>query len=225
MSGLLILGALGTVRAEEDDNELPDQKFFRSFLTGLGLRKNGQVGEDIEFRERSPLVVPPTRDLPPPETSSATPGNPAWPVDQDVRRSREAKKANTRSASDRWEDLSRQLPPDELKRGATANPDKSGQQRSAKDDESYSAPLKPSELGYTGGLFSFGSVFGGSKEETARFEKEPPRAVLTDPPTGYRTPSANQPYGLNKTAEPAKPLDKYDIPNQGAGSTTAGNRH
>jgi hypothetical protein len=170
-------------------------------------------------------VVPPTRDLPPPETTSATQTNPAWPVDQDVRRRQEAKKSNTRSAVSNWEDLSRQLRPDELQKGTVANPDKAGQQRSGKDDESYGNPLKPSELGYTGGFFSFGSMFGGSKEETARFDQEPPRAALTDPPVGYRTPSANQPYGINKTAEPAKALDKYDIPNQGAGSTTGGSRN
>ena len=67
-------------------------------------------------------------------------------------------------------------------------------------------PSKPSELGYTGGLFSsMFSGFGlGSKEETATFDREPPRTSLTDPPVGYRTPAPNQAYGLGKSTEPAK---------------------
>lgn len=225
MSGLLIMGALGIARAEDDDGEMADQKFLRNFLTGLGLQRPGQVGEDIEFRERSPLVVPPTRDLPPPETTSATQANPAWPVDQDLRRRQEAKheRRRTGTAASTWEEMSRQLPPGELNRGAAA-PDKSGEQGTVKNDEAYSNPLKPSELGYKGGMFSFGSLFGSSKEETAKFDKEPPRASLTDPPVGYRTPSPSQPYGVDKTAQPAKPMDKYDIVNQGVGSTTGGAR-
>ncbi len=33
--------------------------------------------------------------------------------------------------------------------------------------------------------------------EGAKFLREPPRASLTEPPIGYRTPSPEQPYGLN----------------------------
>src|SRR5262249_62078995 len=52
-------------------------------------------------------------------------------------------------------------------------------------------PVKPSDLGYTGGIF--GSLFG-NKQESAEFTTEPPRTSLTEPPVGYQTPSPNQPY-------------------------------
>jgi len=51
-------------------------------------------------------------------------------------------------------------------------------------------------------------MFGGKKEETAKFTGEPPRSSLTDPPPGYQTPSPDQPYGLGK-AGPPKPTDSY----------------
>ena len=56
--------------------------------------------------------------------------------------------------------------------------------------------MKPSELGYKGGLFS--GIFGGPKEEYKTFTGEQPRASLIEPPTGYRTPSPYQPYGVGK---------------------------
>ena len=82
----------GDVRAEE---EAFDTKLIKGFLRGLGLRDGTEP--QIEYRERSPLVVPPTRELPPPE-SVATPRNPAWPVDVDEKRRRAASRSRSRSA-------------------------------------------------------------------------------------------------------------------------------
>ena len=69
--------------------------------------------------------------------------------------------------------------------------------------------LQPSELGYFGGLFSNFGSFGGQKEETRTFTREPPRSSLTAPPAGYQTPSTEQPYGISpKTLRPTvTPLD------------------
>ena len=67
--------------------------------------------------------------------------------------------------------------------------------------------LLPSQLGASSSSV-FKSMFGGQKEETAKFTGEPPRASLTDPPPGYQTPSPDQPYGLGKAAPP-KPADNY----------------
>ena len=44
----------------------------------------------------------------------------------------------------------------------------------------------------------FSSTLWAAKEEYATFTGEPPRASLTEPPPGYRTPSPNQPYGVGK---------------------------
>ncbi len=69
--------------------------------------------------------------------------------------------------------------------------------------------MSPSELGYTGGLFS--NMFGGGndKEEAARFTGEPARTSLTEPPPGYQTPSPNQPYGVGANSGPPKPTNYY----------------
>ena len=65
-----------------------------------------------------------------------------------------------------------------------------------------STQLRPDELGYHGGIWSdfwaLGHSFDKEKPaEGAKFLREPPRATLTQPPSGYRTPSPEQPYGLN----------------------------
>jgi hypothetical protein len=58
-----------------------DTKLMRQFLKDLGLRRDG---EGIDYRERAPLVVPPSRNLPPPQSEASVTANPAWPKDPDV---------------------------------------------------------------------------------------------------------------------------------------------
>src|SRR5215813_5681996 len=88
---LVLAGGIGHALAQDDDDdELPDTKFFKSMLQGLGLKKDGDLKSGINYQERPPLVVPPSRDLPPPQTTDAVRGNAAWPNDQDEQRRREA---------------------------------------------------------------------------------------------------------------------------------------
>ena len=89
----LVLGSATAVRAADDDEaeDTVDTKFMLNFLTNLGLRQGNEPG--IDYHERSPLVVPPTRDLPKPETNSAAVANPAWPKDPDVQRQKKVKRA------------------------------------------------------------------------------------------------------------------------------------
>jgi hypothetical protein len=66
--------------------------------------------------------------------------------------------------------------------------------------------MLPSELGYSGGLFS--NPFGGStKTETEKFVSEPERTDLTQPPSGYQTPSSNYAYGVGKLKAPTERCD------------------
>jgi len=217
---LIIAGGIGHALAEDDDDELPDTKFFKSLLTNLGLKKDG-TGPDIEYRERAPLVVPPSRDLPPPQTTDPAAGNPAWPVDQDEKRRREAAKQRKREKPFDWMDLSRQLGPAEMKKGTATAKDTALSKRSAETPEQYQQQSTPSQLGYMGGLFGSMSDFftGNNKDETAKFEVEPPRASLTDPPSGYRSPSPNQPYGVRSDSG-RKAQSAEDRVNVGTGSTS-----
>ena len=53
---------------DEDDNACSiEPKFFERRRRGIGLQRDEPP---IEYRERSPLVVPPTRDLPPPQAKA-----------------------------------------------------------------------------------------------------------------------------------------------------------
>jgi hypothetical protein len=192
----LILGGIGSVRAF-DEADMPDTKVLRNVLEAIGLRAPGSE-EGIEYRERSPLVVPPNRDLPPPETEAAAP-NPAWPTDPDVKRRKEIAESRKSRKSRSVEEEARVLSPSELEVGRTARRSTGP----STDMEKAINPSKPSELGYNGGLFSKMFSFG-NKEEAMTFQREPERSTLTDPPAGYRTPSPAQPYGLGKTG-PTKP--------------------
>ena len=190
--------ATGTPAHAADDGASIDRKIFRSVLEGLGLRKDGEA---INYEERAPLVIPPSRALPPPEGfDSAVSKNPAWPKDPDAARRRvEAEQQRNRNISEEREHEQDRLRPDELTPGPRPNT-----QRARTDDgyqaspNGYSNPLSPSQLGYKGNIF--GSLFGKNKEDdnVANFTKEPPRAAITDPPPGYQTPSPDQPYGLSK---------------------------
>ena len=68
------------VRAGPDNDVTIDETAWNKMMTKLGLRKAPGSEGEIDYTERSPLVVPRTRDLPPPGTLSVTPSA-DWPVD------------------------------------------------------------------------------------------------------------------------------------------------
>jgi len=200
---LVIAGGTAVFAGDDDDDDLPDTKFLKGLLRGIGLRNGQEAG--IEYKERPPLVVPPSRDLPPPVAAgSLTVNNPAWPADPDEKKRAAARKAKAeRKPYDAYK-AGDALKPSELAAGRT---DKPGTKTSEGPD--HSPEMTPSQLGYKGGLWNsilgLGKTFTGEKEvETATFAREPARSYLTDPPPGYRTPSANQPYGINAKAEAEK---------------------
>ena len=210
---LVLAGGIGHALAQEDDDdELPDAKFFKNMLSGLGLKKDGDLKSGINYQERPPLVVPPTRDLPAPQTTDAVRGNAAWPKDQDEQRRREASTKKKKDAKPfDWSDLGTQLSPNEMKKGATTAKDEAMKRRGPTEVEQANRQYKPSELGYTGGLFgSVKDFFGAGGDQIMPFETEPPRASLTDPPVGYRSPSAAQPYGVMKDTSRSKALTPED---------------
>jgi len=196
--GIALTGSL-PARAADDDVSL-DQQIYNGIMEGLGFKRDGEA--TINYQERAPLVIPPSRDLPAPErTDAITASNPSWPKDPDVaRRKAQAAMEKDRNISDEREREQNPLRPDQLTPGGRGKKTKQ-----ARDDgyqapaSGFGNPLSPSEMGHKGGFFG---LFGGSKEETTKFTGEPPRASLTDPPTGYQTPSPDQPYGVGKGAAP-----------------------
>jgi hypothetical protein len=199
IAGTCALLALGNVahaqQATDDDDDTFEQRVIKGILGGLGVNVGGA---GIDYRERSPLVIPPSTELPPPSSSAAA-GNPAWPRDPERKKVAVRNYVN-RNATAEDPGTSSRLTPDELRRGATprasriTDPSQSG---SLEENEAGRA-LRPSELGTTGsGIFSWKGLTGNNGTETARFEGEPGRGSLTQPPPGYQTPSPTQPYGTS----------------------------
>lgn len=199
----LALSLAGSAAAQSaaDEEDVPlDTKIFRTIMKDLGLRRDG---EGIEYRERAPLVVPPSRELRPPQPEgSAAVANPAWPKDPDKASRRKEATAAERaklkaSAEGSIIDEQRALRPDELDKGRVAA-GKGGP--AAPDVDHASRPMSPAELNQNTQKKTFfdsvWSSFGPHKPETVPFSGEPPRTSMTAPPPGYQTPSPEQPYGL-----------------------------
>jgi hypothetical protein len=204
---LAMASSAGSAFAAEDDEDLPlDTKLFRQWMKDLGLSRDG---EGIEYRERAPLVVPPSRNLPPPRSEAAVTSNPAWPNDPDAnKRKADAvkKKQPNRTAAEAAEAEARPLSRTELERGRAAAGTQAGGTVVKDADAEATRPLRPSELGSKSLFSNIFSTFNPDKTETGTFTSEPPRDNLTAPPPGYQTPSPNQPYGLGKSQEKGKGL-------------------
>jgi hypothetical protein len=207
--GIGLLMASGAARAGDDDDE-DDKTFEEKIIEGLmkGIGGTNMENAGIDYRERSPLVVPPKLDLPPPASTSAEVKAPNWPKDPDEARRKAAIAARKKENKDPRE-AARTLLPSELNAHRTA-PSSSGVANSDSlnpgNAPSGAASLLPSQLGYTGGIMG---MFKGNTSETAPFTGEPTRESLTQPPAGYQTPSPNFAYGTG----PKQPLGatQFDI--------------
>jgi hypothetical protein len=153
-------------------------------LRTLGVKNPNETEYEINYSERSPLVVPPNRNLPPPAASGAPAAN--WPKDPDIAKRKQAKNDDKPVIRqyDAAAEADRALRPDELNSVSrdtrTVAPPGTSEQ---------SEPVNPPKKS----IFSLDFL---KKEEYATFTGEPARAALTDPPPGYLTPSPNQPYGI-----------------------------
>ena len=65
-TGIGLIMVAGAARAQEDDDD--DKTFEEKIIEGImsGIGGTNMENRGIEYRERSPLVVPPKLDLPPP---------------------------------------------------------------------------------------------------------------------------------------------------------------
>jgi hypothetical protein len=202
--GIGLVMTAGAARAQDDDED--DKTFEEKVIEGImaGIGGTNMENRGIDYRERSPLVVPPKIDLPPPETVKGEIKDPNWPKDPDEAR-RKAVIARRKKENKDPREASRVLMPSELNaRGPKSTGGDTVDQPGG--NPGASAVLSPSQLGYNGG---FSGLFGGSKVETAPFKGEPTRDSLTQPPAGYQTPSPNFMYGtgpkesMNKEYNPA----------------------
>jgi hypothetical protein len=178
------------VRAGDDDDGGPS--VFGTIMKSMGFKDPNATYDGIDYNERSPLVVPPTRNLPAPVNANLAPV-PNWPKDQDMQRRAKAKAEAKRSTPhpDYVSDSSRPLRPNELDAPGAPRTNPSGDGGSTAN----SLMTDPRDRGTKKSLFS--SIFT-KKQDYATFTGEPPRSALTDPPPGYLTPSPDQPYGVGQ---------------------------
>ena len=204
--GVGLLMAAGAARAGDDDED--DKTFEEKIIEGImhGIGGTNMENRGIDYRERSPLVVPPKLDLPPPASATQSSAPPNWPKDPDEARRKAAVEARKKEKKNPAADA-RPLSPDELNSVRT-RPTKSAESTdSVRPGDTNARPLSPSELGFEG---RFSDLFGGGKPEKKEFKGEPTRDSLVQPPTGYQTPSPNFAYGtgpkesLNKRYDPAR---------------------
>jgi hypothetical protein len=185
--GLLALGSVapGTARAQDS--------YFNSMLKGLGLGDDNQ----IEYRERPPLVVPSSRDLPPPQTGAKAPG-PNWPA--------QANDKPKRGTQIRDLDRIPVAPQPAQPSVAAGTPGVPGASPSNPPPSTPAVtadlPQTPAQPTESGGLFSRLFSSGGDKP-VAPIAPAPARKSLTEPPADYESPSAAQPYG--SATPPAPP--------------------
>ncbi|MFH0299797.1 hypothetical protein AAFX91_21700 [Bradyrhizobium sp. 31Argb] len=206
--GIGLVMAAGPVRAGDDGDDEDDKTFEEKVIEGVmkGLGGTNMENRGIDYRERSPLVVPPNLNLPAP-AASAEAKVPNWPKDPDEARRKAAIAARKNTNKDPRE-ASRILSPSELAQKSDKKSSGGESVDQPGGNPGANAILSPSQLGYEGG---FSGLFGGSKTETATFKSEPTRESLTQPPPGYQTPSPNFAYGTG----PKESLNKEYNPSQG----------
>jgi hypothetical protein len=205
--GIGLIMVCGAARAQDDEEE-DDKTFEEKIIEGImgGLGATNMENKGIDYRERSPLVVPPKLDLPAPASATEMKA-PNWPKDPDEARRKAAIEARKKEKKKDIVEDSRPLTPAELNIGRTAARPRTNNDP-VQPGVSNNPVLSPAQLGFTGGL---SQIFGGNnKPETADFKGEPTRDSLTQPPPGYQTPSPNFAYGtgpkesLNKVYDPAR---------------------
>jgi hypothetical protein len=168
-----------------------------------GLGGTNMDNRGIDYRERSPLVVPPRLDLPPPAQASAEVKAPNWPKDPDEARRKAAIAARKKATTKPSFEYNRPLLPSELN-VAKGTPSASTNGDTAQPGNPNNPILSPSELGFEG---KFTNLFGGNTAQTAPFKGEPTRDSLTQPPAGYQTPSPNYAYGTGPAQSLRKPYN------------------
>ncbi len=168
------------VRAAEDTN------VFNSFLGFFGMQADKEK-ESIDYRARAPLVVPPKTDLPPPQASAAH-RTPDWPIDPDVEARRKAQADSHRPAPQITPNTRVEMSKTELLEGRSDQPP-------AEDPKGNGCGAFGGASGCGGSAWQYVTEKLGIAKETADDKvvytgKEPDRKYLTEPPPGYRAPTA-----------------------------------
>ncbi|AOG03770.1 MAG TPA: hypothetical protein VGV17_09495 [Bosea sp. (in: a-proteobacteria)] len=157
---------------------------FKNLMEGV---IGGRPGDDIEYRQRPPLVVPPNSTLPRPQAPAST-RNAAWPNDPDVAARRaEAEASRVPVFNPNWRN-NPMLSQEELRRGRTTRD--AGRPVIAEDHNNYNNQIAPIRVGR-----ELASRQNQTALDQLTYGSEPPRRTLAEPPVGYRRPVGSAPLG------------------------------
>jgi hypothetical protein len=234
--GIGLAATTGPARAGDDDSGKTISERIMDGFYGT-IRGTNMDNRGIDYRERSPLVVPPKLDLPPPAASTEDVKVANWPKDPDERQRKaviaakkknaspparvqatEAATATAAAPANPARPINIAPPPEDPPIPGTTRPsyanDRNG---TARTDPVYDQPgdlfkggasaITSSSVGEALGLstlnekLGIGDLFGSNKKSDAAASaaapgSEPAREALTQPPTGYQTPSPNYPYAV-----------------------------
>jgi hypothetical protein len=208
----------GAACAADDESE---KSFSDKIIDGIKSSVRGTSIDDgkIEYRERSPLVVPPRLDLPPPDTASNQAKTPNWPKDPDEgRRRATAAQKKKKSEPGVLDVVLKPFLPSKPGEVASAAPEEEPSGRpppprpgnpTDRDNPIYDQAgdlFKTDGIASRLGISDF-NLFGSGKSEAVQFKEEPTRQTLTQPPPGYQVPSPNFAYGVNVKTEVPRPVE------------------
>jgi hypothetical protein len=180
--------------------------FFSDVIGEFSL--SGPKHAPIDYHERAPLVVPKSLDLPKPQPLNPGVAAASWPHNDDGLSAGERQDADPSvPETERWRYKATHegqypISPAELEKGRAAW---------AEADEGPAAPNSGVEGMNT--RLSRAELAKGTKKasKVAAWAGEPTRRRLTDPPAGYRTPSADAPWGPGQEIQPRQRTDAMAV--------------
>ncbi|AMJ58918.1 hypothetical protein [Bosea sp. PAMC 26642] len=157
---------------------------FKNLLEGVF----GSGTNDIEYRQRPPLVVPPGSALPRPQ-DPASARNAAWPNDPDIAKRRaEAAAARVPSSENEKFRNNPLLSQQELRRGRSTAMD--GRPIIQEEQNNTTNQINAIRVGR-----ELAARRSANAETTLLYGEEPQRRTLTEPPVGYRRPAGTAALG------------------------------
>jgi hypothetical protein len=171
-------------------------------IDGIGF---GKDKDPIEYKERAPLVVPPSFNLRPPQEQPPSARVSNWPNDPDVAKKKAKDEDDRRPRSASNEKGGPKLSVEELQAGRI-----SGNSAAV---NSLNDPNKPDSRGWLNPdvVAAQGKNFRGNLEPDLKPGEEPKRKYLTDPPKGIRAAAKGAPVTATRdTSSPS--LDEESSP-------------
>jgi hypothetical protein len=151
---------------------------FRSILGAIGFIEPDR--DQIDYRARAPLVVPPSAKLTEPKLGASA--NPQWPNDPNVAARRAERADALLPATEREKyNADKRLSQDELRRGRIAGTATQQPAPLPYSNNTYSQQIEPIIIGR-----QIAAERNAREESAATLGQEPERKYLHEPPNGLR---------------------------------------